>query len=389
MTKKRLVKVLSVTTSDRASVEGRVKFALRLIQIFLRQFCISFDCGGAKTFSLDPNDQVATSDPLCLLHRDFNVEKCDFQWELLGHPLWSITAKNQDCHLDSKSLWTALARHLVKTRGNEKYVKYLVVGEAPFPRKEDKRSCTHESTHESTHKSTQFPHESTHEPVVAERNGSLALALFCDLDSWPKCLDDLRLLVKSKSGLSPNAYGHCLGTILHELCHTFDLLHTESGIMNRDFVDIINVLSRVLLAEGGKEIHVDAFGKSVFSSAGMRMLSHHAWLNNNDDEEDDNDNDDDDDDNHVHELPEIVVDRHLVSIRNPLSGILIQFVQICIDDRVVKDVEVNCAEFSLRRDDIKDLELQGHDVLGLMVMDSVGNVHKRSVNVYDVYLNNA
>lgn len=65
--------------------------------------------------------------------------------------------------------------------------------------------------------------------------------------------------------------GYCfsttLGSVLHELCHTFDLGHTKTGVMGRGFDDIYKVFTE----QNGDGIY--------FTKNCAALLRYHKWIN--------------------------------------------------------------------------------------------------------------
>ena len=209
---------------------------------------------------------------------------------------------------------------------------------------------------------------------MAEGSGNLALVIFHRVELWPENVEDLRRVIVGNGNISARQYGHFLGVILHEICHTFDLLHSPFGIMNRDFTHILDLFG--YLSEGNCRESADVpshlFGNSIFSAAEMAVLSNHAWMN-------DYAND---------EMPTLEICENYINLspKHPKAYLLL--VQICLDDRVVKhiDIESPSSRFSLRREDISSFDLGGQPDISLLIMDSYGNVYKRKMSVYDVYI---
>lgn len=86
---------------------------------------------------------------------------------------------------------------------------------------------------------------------VALGGGNLALIHTCCLYTWPEELSQVILKFQDKTLVDrtkfmdlshKNTIGACfsssLGSALHELCHIFDLGHTENGVMGKNFSDL-------------------------------------------------------------------------------------------------------------------------------------------------------
>ncbi|KAJ8917690.1 hypothetical protein NQ315_005137 [Exocentrus adspersus] len=175
---------------------------------------------GRKTFCLDGDCQV--------FHSGLNY----------------IEARN----MSQVELWEYIGREIMKSElacENKKYLAFL--------------SCTRywgenykESmkTHEELLQITQA--------YVALGGGGLALFGTACLYTWPESFEEIILrfedqaLVDRTQFLDDSCYrgtvGACfsttLGSVLHELYHTFDLGHTEDGIMSRGFDNIYKVFTR-------------------------------------------------------------------------------------------------------------------------------------------------
>lgn len=241
--------------------------------------------------------------------------------------------------------------------------------------------------------------------MVAQGAGNLAIFIFRNMDHWPENAESLRRLIGDKNAISnKRRYGHQLGSMLHELCHTFNLHHTASGIMERDFGQIIDVCSYLLDRLEGDcvephpktvvsppqlssdsfvppQLSPDSFvprhifGKSTFSAEGLAVLANHAWLNHHHDDS---------------ETPSVEIDRFRVKLVSKAST-YIKLLQIIVDEKVVRHLEVDepTSEFSFRRDHLPSIDLSGRSDLDLLIMDESGNVFKKRIGVYDIYINDA
>ena len=87
------------------------------------------------------------------------------------------------------------------------------------------------------------------------------------------------------------------------------------------------------------------------------------------------------------ELPNVKIDGCNLKLHCINDEVVLKLVQVCLNDEVVKEFETSNTVFSLRRDDILSLNLGGRHELNLLIMDSLGNVYRKQMKVFDVYLN--
>lgn len=190
---------------------------------------------GRKTFQLERD----LDGPECLvMHSTLDVDKARAMnprelWEFIGRELMTGPLASRD----------------------RKYLAFLSCTRyrgAPSPR-----------THEATLASTQGH--------AALGGGGLALFGSACLHTWPTCLSQVlprfldQTLVDTDQLMDDSNYrgthGGCLattlGSVLHELGHTFDLGHTRQGIMGRGF----NHVDRVFV--GSRAVSIDANRNTV------------------------------------------------------------------------------------------------------------------------------
>ncbi|XP_017890317.1 putative zinc metalloproteinase YIL108W [Ceratina calcarata] len=170
------------------------------------------------------------------LERDLDGAEC-----LVMHSMLDVDRARA---MNQRELWELIARELMTGPLASKDRKYLAF-----------LSCT---------RYRGAPNPRTHEDTLARTQGHAALgggglALFGSacLHTWPTCMDQvlprfLDATVIDTEQLMDDSnyrgtYGGCLattlGSVLHELGHTFDLGHTREGIMGRgfDYVDRVFV----------------------------------------------------------------------------------------------------------------------------------------------------
>ncbi|XP_017788871.1 PREDICTED: putative zinc metalloproteinase YIL108W [Habropoda laboriosa] len=170
------------------------------------------------------------------LERDLDGAEC-----LVMHSMLDVDRARA---MNQRELWELIARELMTGHLASKDRKYLAF-----------LSCT---------RYRGAPNPRTHEDTLARTQGHAALgggglALFGSacLHTWPTCIDQLlprfldATLIDTEQLMDDSNYrgthGGCLattlGSVLHELGHTFDLGHTREGIMGRgfDYVDRVFV----------------------------------------------------------------------------------------------------------------------------------------------------
>ncbi|KAH0567513.1 putative zinc metalloproteinase YIL108W [Cotesia glomerata] len=173
------------------------------------------------------------------LERDLDGPEC-----LVMHSMLNVdTARAMNQH----ELWEFVGREIMKgplASRDRKYLAFLSCTKyrgAPSPR-----------THEATLASTQGH--------AALGGGGLALFGSACLHTWPTTLNQVLPKFLDKTIIDTDVlmddsnyrgtYGGCLattlGSVLHELAHTFDLGHTREGIMGRGF----NYVDHVFIGKG-------------------------------------------------------------------------------------------------------------------------------------------
>ncbi|CAK9812290.1 Putative zinc metalloproteinase YIL108W [Anthophora plagiata] len=174
------------------------------------------------------------------LERDLDGAEC-----LVMHSMLEVDRARA---MNQRELWELVARELMTGPLASKDRKYLAF-----------LSCT---------RYRGAPNPRTHEDTLARTQGHAALgggglALFGSacLHTWPTCMEQLlprfldATLVDTEQLMDDSNYrgthGGCLattlGSVLHELGHTFDLGHTREGIMGRGF----DYVDRVFLGGAG------------------------------------------------------------------------------------------------------------------------------------------
>ncbi|KAG5899909.1 hypothetical protein JTB14_002461 [Gonioctena quinquepunctata] len=168
--------------------------------------------------------------------------------------------------LSQMELWEHIGREILKSEigsENKKYLAFL--------------SCTKYCG--DRYRDTMKSHEdllSITQGYVALGGGGLALFGTACLYTWPKEFDEIiprfedETPVDRTQFLDDSCYrgtiGACfsttLGSVLHELFHTFDLGHTDEGIMGRGFDNIYKVFTKSDLATNRTEEKVNESKKN-------------------------------------------------------------------------------------------------------------------------------
>ncbi|KAK0179217.1 hypothetical protein PV327_008030 [Microctonus hyperodae] len=218
------------------SAATRIGLGARLLQsLTAEKLC---EAGyGRKTFQLERD----LDGPECLvMHSMLHVDKA--------------RAMNQ------RELWEFIGRELMTgplASRDRKYLAFLSCTRyrgAPNPR-----------THEATLASTQGH--------AALGGGGLALFGSACLHTWPTCLNQVlpkfldTTMIDTDQLMDDSNYrgthGGCLattlGSVLHELGHTFDLGHTRDGIMGRGF----NYIDRVFVINSNATTEIDNNRNSI------------------------------------------------------------------------------------------------------------------------------
>ncbi|XP_017775372.1 PREDICTED: putative zinc metalloproteinase YIL108W [Nicrophorus vespilloides] len=148
--------------------------------------------------------------------------------------------------MQEDELWAALGREILGSeigKPQAKYLGFLSCTEYHGDRYKVEEMKLHEDLLKIT------------DVYVALGGGGLAIFGTACLYTWPETTDDIlsrfkdQRLVDRTRFLDDSAYrgtlGACfsttLGSTLHELCHTFDLGHTDIGIMSRGFDNLHKV----------------------------------------------------------------------------------------------------------------------------------------------------
>ncbi|KAJ8944540.1 hypothetical protein NQ318_009703 [Aromia moschata] len=158
-------------------------------------------------------------------------------------------------NMNQVELWETIGREIMKSDIGSENKKYLAFLSCTVYWGENYTEAM--KTHEDLLQITQG--------YVALGGGGLALFGTACLYTWPESFEEIVLrfedttIVDRTQFLDDSCYrgtvGACfsttLGSVLHELCHTFDLGHTEDGIMARGFDNIYKVFTRS--HSGGQE----------------------------------------------------------------------------------------------------------------------------------------
>lgn len=85
-------------------------------------------------------------------------------------------------------------------------------------------------------------------------------------------------------GTLGSCFSTTLGSVLHELCHTFDLGHTDNGIMGRGFDNIYKVFTTNETADCTLNKHTTERKRRdddgiYWTKGGAVLLSYHKWIN--------------------------------------------------------------------------------------------------------------
>ncbi|KAL3269723.1 hypothetical protein HHI36_008783 [Cryptolaemus montrouzieri] len=149
--------------------------------------------------------------------------------------------------MDEKQLWEFIAREIMMSEIGSETKKYL--GFLSCTRYCGEKYQESLRTHEDLVNIT--------EAYVALGGGGLALFGSASIYTWPEHFEEIverfedQRLIDKSCFLDDSCYrgtiGACfstsLGSVLHELCHTFDLGHSSSGIMARGFDNIYKVFT--------------------------------------------------------------------------------------------------------------------------------------------------
>ncbi|XP_072388305.1 uncharacterized protein [Diabrotica undecimpunctata] len=197
----------------------RINLGLRLLQCVAAEKLYEHGLG-RKTFFLSGECQVFRSQISCLEARN----------------------------MTQMQLWENIGREIMKSNlgsENKKYLAFLSCTKYYGEKYKEGVTNTHEDLMEIT------------KGYVALGGGGLALFGTACLYTWPEYFEEIILrfednnLVDRTQFLDDSCYrgtlGACfsttLGSVLHELFHTFDLGHTEEGIMGRGFDNIYKVFT--------------------------------------------------------------------------------------------------------------------------------------------------
>lgn len=338
---------LELNGENELHLDRKTKFAVRIIQFFLQEIIKSFGYE-RKTFSLESIS--ASSENLHLEIKD--VEK-----NFVTHVCkYSIDLETVETEL----VWKDVAKKLVQSNHFDRKTecKWLVIGHSRRP------------------KATS---DALEEPLLAEGGGGLALFIQNNITRWPESIGDLVSVLKGEGSISKAQYSHSLGAMLHELCHTFDLGHAPKGIMNRDFAHFLDVFEFLLLKNEAENLSTQdclippkVFGSTIFTKEGLTVLNRHLWLNHT----------------FLSLESEVVLQGTRIDFSSPRSAARLMFIQFWVEGFVAKhiDLDVGCNSFALGRDHLCGIETNGGEKILVLVMDDVGNVFKRFIDLYELYM---
>uniref|UniRef100_T1J1B6 3-hydroxyacyl-CoA dehydrogenase type-2 n=1 Tax=Strigamia maritima TaxID=126957 RepID=T1J1B6_STRMM len=254
----------------------RIELAAKMLQLYVAEslFAQGF---GRKTFKLPSDDK-------CLIFcSDLNRQQA------------------QD--MNSNELWKHFACE-------------LMTSDLGFSDKENCKFLAFMSFTEYQNNSNEPPIDHQHmlqmtKGYSALGGGGLALLGTGSLHTWPKTIDEIIPCFTNCSVIDAvnlmddscnrGSYWACyttsLGATLHELGHTFNLVHNETGIMARGFDDINKffilpqLLNDEMKSRRLKDKTVQSrfnsswdslkcnFGDAVWSHSSAIILAHHKWLN--------------------------------------------------------------------------------------------------------------
>ncbi|XP_022902516.2 uncharacterized protein [Onthophagus taurus] len=163
--------------------------------------------------------------------KTFQIEPCK--------TFYSNLNLDEAIKMSQKDLWESLGREIMVSKLGDTNNKYLGV-----------LSCTKYLGNKELIKYDEMINKT--EGFVAMGGGGFALLGSACLYTWPEEISEVfekfadESLVDCDNFLNDSCYrntlGACfsttLGSVLHELCHTFDLGHTQGGVMGRGFDDI-------------------------------------------------------------------------------------------------------------------------------------------------------
>lgn len=177
--------------------------------------------------------------------RTFALES-DLAGQPVVHQHRSKLTMDQTHSLGQEKLWETLAREIVSSSIGDKKVKYL--------------AFLSSTRYQNSKRIKPFSHAHTLAMTkghIALGGGGLALFGTGCLWTWPDTVASVQSRLQDSSPIDSTFYmddscyrgtiGGCvattLGSVLHELGHTFDLGHTDEGIMARGFDDLDSVLT--------------------------------------------------------------------------------------------------------------------------------------------------
>ena len=176
----------------------------------------------------------------------FSLESSEKTDEPVVHLHQSSLSREETYSLTQDQLWQTIGRELLSSSIGDRRVKYIAfLSTTRYLNPRRIKPMTHSTTLQMTR------------GHVALGGGGLALFGTGCLWTWPSSVSAVTGSLCDSSPMDPTLYmddsgyrgtvGGCvattMGSVLHELGHTFDLGHTEQGIMARGFDDLDSLLT--------------------------------------------------------------------------------------------------------------------------------------------------
>ena len=183
---------------------------------------------------------------------NFSIESEEETGEPIVHIHETSLTREETYSLSQDQLWETIGRELLTSSIGDKKVKYLAfLSSTRYQNPRRIKPLSHSVTLQMT------------KGHIALGGGGLALFGTGCLWAWPSSLASVQARLCDPSPLDPavsmddsgyrGTVGGCvatsLGSVLHELGHTWDLGHTHHGIMARGFDDLDSLLT--LISERG------------------------------------------------------------------------------------------------------------------------------------------
>ncbi|KAF5285645.1 hypothetical protein FQA39_LY16551 [Lamprigera yunnana] len=220
--------------------------------------------------------------------REFKLKPKTFTLESNCHIFYSNLDAASTYKMTQIDLWYYFAREIMSSdigHSNRKYIAFL--------------SCT---VYEGTDYFDDMSYEEVLDLVkgyVAYGGDGLALLSTACLYTWPETqteiyarFNDFELVDRTQfmddscyRGTLSGCFATTLGAALHELCHTFNLGHTETGIMGCDFGNTQNIfLANTQLQRFSRLRYRNDLLKSngdymELLNSSLAILYYHKWFN--------------------------------------------------------------------------------------------------------------